>query len=337
MKLFIFGSTGDLVKRKVLSALQELQLKNLEVYAVGRKNFTDETYGEFACDENCSLSFKKSLKYIQINYDSDFICEECMAHLDEAGVNYFYLALPPKLYPKIIQSAANFIQQGYKIMLLVEKPLGENHSHFKEIYDLIKKEKLEKNIFLSDHYLFKNNIKELKKHNFSEIKIISTEKIGLEGRTNYYDSIGALKDMVQSHFLNILFRISEHPININDLEIVKYVRAQYNDYVKDLGRESGTETFIYLQLKEKSKNITLITGKSLDKKSFEIEIDGKKIKNEHENSYKHLFKDFFKGKKDNFPTLEETELSWKILELIKNKKTQLRYYKEGEKWEQIIN
>jgi len=305
MKFFIFGATGDLIKRKGIPAL--VSIGNLSVYAFGRKEFTDEEYKNFICDEKCPDSFKKNLHYVKIDYDSDNFCNSCLEILDRENFNYFYIALPPSLYKKILIFLGNLKRNGFKIRVLLEKPFGESLNDALELTKIINKFDLEKDLFLSDHYLFKENVIKLKKADFNEIKIVSFEKIGLEGRKNYYDDIGSLKDMVQSHLLNILFKI----IDAEELEkfrTEKFILAQYGNgkdkgYVKDLGKISDTPTFAYLELKAGRKKIILSSGKSMNEKETSIEIDNKKIFMGELNPYPLLFKEFLHEKKENFPSI----------------------------------
>src|SRR6056297_4238998 len=104
MKLFVFGSTGDLIKRKVLPTIQELNQEDLEVYALGRKDFNKELYRDFVCNGNCNGDFKERLHYIKIDYDSKDFCDECLDYFDKEKINYFYVALPPGLYKTMLIS-----------------------------------------------------------------------------------------------------------------------------------------------------------------------------------------------------------------------------------------
>lgn len=339
MNLFIFGSTGDLVKRKVIPALQKLKIEKLKIYAIGRKEFENKEYKDFVCEDNCSIEFKKTMSYIKINYNQDSFCDECNPFLDKEEINFFYLALPPNLYENTLKFILGLKRKGYKVKILIEKPLGESLAHFKELKKIIDKE-VKGDIFISDHYLFKNKILSLEKNNFQKLKIISTEKLGLEKRAGYYDESGALKDMVQSHLLNVLFKLYPEKIKLEDVKIKSYVNAQYGNgidegYVKELGKKSDTETFVSIELIIKGKNILIITGKKLKEKIFEIEMDGKKIKIPEENSYIKLFEDFLSLKPKNFPSINQTFLSWEIIEKINKLKSPLEYYKENSKLEEL--
>ena len=175
MKLFIFGSTGDLVKRKVLPALQALDEDKLEIWAIGRRNFTNEIYRDFVCGKKCNSLFKKRINYIKIDFEKGNLCEFREDILDRNRTNYFYISMPPKFFDKILISLTKLKERGFKIKILMEKPFGENLEHAKKLKKIIQKGNLEKDIFLSDHYLFKKNIISLKKNNFEKIKLISIE------------------------------------------------------------------------------------------------------------------------------------------------------------------
>jgi len=342
MKLFIFGSTGDLIKRKVLPTLQTLQKKNLEIWSIGRRNFTNETYKNFVCNNKCNSSFKDKINYIQINFEKQNICKFCKKILDKNKTNYFYISMPPRSFDKILISLAKLKKEGFKIKILIEKPFGENLTHAKNLEKIIKKENLKKDVFLSDHYLFKKNIINLKKTNTKKIQIISIEKLGLEKRKNYYDNIGALKDMVQSHFFNILFKLLKNPEELKSLKILNYIQAQYGNgvntgYVKELGKQSQTETFVYLKIKLNKQEFIFITGKGFNKKQSQLKIDDKTLSFKQGNPYSLLFSKFFSEKKEFFPTISNAILSWEIIEKINIKKSKLKYYKKGSSLNQILN
>ncbi len=332
MKLFIFGSTGDLVKRKVLPALQSLKKRDLEVWALGRRNFTKKDYKNFVCADKLSNSFRKKIHYIKINFEKEDICSQCLNLFDKIETNYIYIALPPSNIDKILLSLIKIRDEGFKIKILIEKPFGDSIESALKLKDIVDKNNLERDIFLSDHYLFKENIpKNIK--NFKKIEFISLEKLGLENRITYYDKTGALKDMVQNHFLHLFFKLTGHK-NLQNFKIQKFVRAQYGDgktkgYVKELRKKSDTETCVYLEIEAQDKTIIFFTGKKFSKKEAKLKIDSKTRYLKSGEEYKRIFADFFKNKKDNFPTINDTINAWKVIEKIEKKKPKLKYYEEG--------
>src|SRR3989344_6400669 len=94
MKLFIFGATGDLVKRKVVPALVSMGRNDIEIVALGRKTLTSEEYQSFVCDD-CFAHFDKKPEYEHVNFEGSLTCDECEKHLERGETTYFYSALPP--------------------------------------------------------------------------------------------------------------------------------------------------------------------------------------------------------------------------------------------------
>ena len=331
MNLLIFGSTGDLVKRKVMPALQELKLKDLKIFALGRKDFTDEIYKDFICEGKCSTSFRKQISYKKINFEVK-LREQILDILDKDNENFVYLSLPPELIELVLLGLSE-LNSEFKLRILIEKPFGTNLDNALKLEKIIKAHFNLKQIYLSDHYLFKEPIIELvkDKNKIEDLEIVSLEELGLENR-GYYDSTGALRDMVQSHFMNILFKLIKSS-ELQDFSINTFKRAQYGysqdkkSYVSELGRQSNTETFVDLELKVDKKRIRMVTGKAFKEKTAFIEINGKKIDMKDKiNPYIKLLNDFFSGKPGEFPTIKDSVLAWKIINKIEENKPELEYY-----------
>ena len=338
MKFFIFGSTGDLVKRKIVPALSNIPLPDLEIIALGRRDFIDNSsYNDFICESGmCFNHLNKKPEYNKIDFKDEIVCEKCIEKLEKKNTNFFYSAMPPQNIEIIIEYVGKIKKNGYKVKLLIEKPFGENLESAEYLKKVIEKENLLEDIFISDHYVFKDEIINLSKLDFKKIKIVSLESVGLENRIGYYDGAGALKDMVQNHFLNIIFKLIDNPEEeFENFNIISFERGQYGNgenigYVKELGKSSNTETFIKILLKTKTKEIEFVTGKKFNEKVSFMEIDGKKITLDNKkNSYEKLIFDFLSERKNNFPTIDKTILSWKIIDKIKSVETKLKYYSEG--------
>jgi len=332
MNLFIFGSTGDLVKRKVLPALNKRDLKDLNIFAIGRRDFIDEVYFDFACKKEDKI--KDRIHYFKTEFDKYDICEECEKGLSKGEINYFYVSLPPNLYLVVFNKIKKIKEKGYKVSVLVEKPFGNSLKEAKELSGVLESFDLDKDVLINDHYLFKKEILQLKKQYFQELKISFAEKLGLENRITYYDSVGALVDMVQSHLLNILFKFLSKD-EINNLEVVSYEKKQYDGYEKELGMESQTETFVRIILKTGEKNIELITGKKFSKKESILLVDNKKMFIEIGDPYIEIFNNFLENKKENFLKIENVFEAWKIIEKIKQKENKLTKYDSGIKFSEI--
>lgn len=320
MKLFVFGSTGDLVKRKVLPALHKFE--NLKTYVLGRKILDNEQYNNEYC-KKCSKEFKLNLNYLQLNLEKE-IYSQIKGYLDNSDVNYFYISMPPEFTLNLIRSIIHIRDSGFQIQVLVEKPFGANLKEARLLQKLIKKNKIEEDIYLSDHYLFKESLFNLKESNFNKLKVVSLEELGVEGRV-YYDSVGALKDMIQSHFLNIIHKLMK--FSDKDVEIKKIKFGQYQDYKKDISKESNTETYVKLDLEIKGREIELETGKKFNKKESFIELDKIKTDISLDNEcYCNLFESFFNKRKEKFPTINNSIVNWKIIERIEKNKSEVFLY-----------
>jgi len=292
-----------------MRALQELEKNDLEIYAIGRREMDRKEYQNFICSDWCDLKFRNSIHYLNVDFKNLNFEDK----LSEKGINYFYISLPPLEYKNVFKFLEKFIDKGYEIKVLVEKPFGKDLENAKDLKNFIEHSNLKGDLFISDHYLFKESFMNLPKK-FNQIKIVSIEEIGLENRVTYYDKTGALKDMIQSHFLNLILKNLKFKINLNEIEILNFVKGQYKDYSKELGKKSLTETFANLKFKCCDKEFEFITGKGFAKKESFVEIDGKKFVDEFDNSYVEIFKKFFDLKMEDFPTIEDSILGWEIIE-----------------------
>lgn len=339
MKLFIFGSTGDLVKRKIIPAFRELQIDDLEIIALGRKDFNQETYQGYVCnDQKCFDDFEIKPQYHKIEFGEALICEHCGEFLERNKINYFYSAMPPHNTASIMRYLGKLKREGFQIRALLEKPFGTSLEDALNLKEIAKIEGIADDIYISDHYLFKEEIIKIHPRNFNKLKIVSLEKVGLENRISYYNDVGAFKDMVQSHFFNITFKIlGKSLLDLNNFEVKKYERGQYEGYVNELGLDSETETFVRVVIAGEDKEFEYITGKKFNEKVSFVEIDGEKIDLISErNSYVDLFINFFAGKKDSFPSLDDAIKAWKITIEIELKRSPVFKYKSNSSIESYI-
>lgn len=322
----IFGSTGDLTARKLLPAIARLhQEKEIpektHVVCLGRKDFTKETYlaymSQFA---NVKLDIPRLSELVvyhpmEITSSSDYEAlvsyMTSVRHKDTREL--FYLAIGPDLFPIV---SKNINQSGLVTIgnlnqsIIFEKPFGHDLDSAKDINQMLWNYFDEKQIYRIDHYLgkemiqniimvrFANRIFEEIWHNRSikNVKIFSKETDGILNRAGYYDQAGALKDMVQSHLLQMLSLIAmEVPMSyhsedvknekvkvLNHLSFDKesLVFAQYDGYLqeKNIPESSSTETFVFLKLfvntpRFKGVPFYLMTGKKLDRKESEIIVE----------------------------------------------------------------
>ena len=328
---------------KSFQAFRDLKQENLEIVALGRKEFTDEMYRDFICDDDCFKDFKFKPKYHKVNFEGELKCEGCDDYLSKDEENFFYSALPPRNIGTLLRYIGAVKRQGFNVSVLIEKPFGISLADAKRLKALAERQNLIDDVFISDHYLFYSRLLSLGVTSFKNLKIVSLEKIGLENRSSY-DEVGALKDMVQKslpeYHLQIFGRAGKE---FADFKVVNFTKGQYGNgkgsgYVKDLGKPSETETFVSLILETKEKHFEFITGKKFDKKESFMELDGKKVYLDTSvNPYSRLFSDFFAKNKKSFATIEQSLLAWEIIEKIESENPPLKYYKENAKADDVIN
>ena len=338
--LFIFGSTGDLVRRKVIPALHSLSeeknigkklgFSELEIWGLGRRDFDRATYQDFAChSNNCSLPFRESLHYFKINFEKDNFCQPCISLFSRDRLNFVYIALPPFLYPSVLSQLGELKKRSFALRILLEKPFGGSLQEAKKLKKLIEKEGLA--VFLADHYLFKKAVFSLRPREFSSLEIVSLEKVGLEGRVSYYDQTGALKDMIQSHFLNITFRLLPfEKERLKNLSLVQFKRGQYQGYAQELGKPSLVETFVDLSFQTEGRSFRFVTGKKFAQKLSYLKIDQAKKNLEDEKAYQRMLRCFFQGKKEKFVSFSDSLLTWEITEIFSHQETSLEIYPDNQ-------
>ncbi len=256
-------------------------------------------------DPGESDGYPKLLEYLNKLEDTHGMCMNRL----------YYLSIPPQLFTGVVQNigAAGLnesCQHGEaKTRLLVEKPFG---------YDLASAEKLiaqtndvfkEQQVFRIDHYLAKEtvqNILSFRLHNpvfagiwdgahIDRIDVVANEKIGIEGRANFYDGVGAVRDFVQSHLLQLvavttmeipndheshsIHQVRQHLLeSIAPADPSQAVRGQYDSYRDEVGKaDSNTETYASIPLNlgaERWQNtpVVITTGKALAEKRTEISV-----------------------------------------------------------------
>jgi len=239
----IFGASGDLTKRKLVPAIYSLFVQNLlpEKFAllgVSRTEFSDDEFRmkmksaieEFKEIDDSSLidEFVNKMFYTSINFNETSTYRKLNEKITGirkissiSGNTIFYLSTPPSLYGTIPQHLAavglNKQDDGWK-RLIIEKPFGYDLQSALKLKNELLKNWEEEQIFRIDHYLGKETVQNLLVTRFSNgifeplwnrnfihhVEITSSESIGVEKRGGYYETSGALRDMVQNHLLQIV-------------------------------------------------------------------------------------------------------------------------------------
>ncbi|MCX8035138.1 MAG: hypothetical protein N3A71_02545 [Candidatus Dojkabacteria bacterium] len=283
IQFVIAGISGDVSKRKVLPAIKEFVVLNpdtkINLYGLSRSvvdtNEMQSIVGEY---DNLFINL------IQYDYrDSELISNI----LSSAEYTIVYLALPPVAFVNLLNLFC-FLDKS-KFDIVIEKPFASNFDEYQNILNIVQNCRLEKNVHFFDHYMFKPGLDFDKYYSefddlfdnhvnkISKIHIRALEKIGIEGRGNYYDKIGAIKDMIFHLFSMLLklYRKIGNVLEVNDLDVRNIVKAQYNGYRDEVDNHNSlTETYFLIDSFDKKNGIHIIfeSGKKQPEKETSIEI-----------------------------------------------------------------
>ena len=346
MNIVIFGGTGDLATRKLLPALfrhhKSSRLpKEVKIIGIGSRSLSNDEYlnlireklnehlkqSEF--NSNQIDLFLECLNYSKIDFNNSKDFETLNNYDLSKSKSLFYLAVSPSFYTKITENLNALGSINNDSVIVVEKPIGEDLNSSIKINQSLASYFEEQQIFRIDHYLGKEAVQNLLALRFGNIlfekvwsniaidhvQITVAETLGLENRGSYYDEVGAIKDMLQNHMLQILCLVSmEPPTSINSESIrdekLKVLRSlkpmskdeienncvigQYKDgaiggktkpsYLDEEGvkEKSKTETFISLKLQIDNWRWSgvpffLRTGKRMSEKKSEIVVQFKEV------------------------------------------------------------
>ena len=264
--LVIFGASGDLTDRKLLPAIRQLAAHNrlrpeFALVGVARTVMSDEAWAETCLDHGggggaaAEWAPKASFRYVSGGYDDQEtyrrlgeVLTECDRTLGTGGHRVFYLATPPRLFGIIARQLGECglnasAEEGWP-RLVIEKPFGWDEASARSLYTDIGASFEESRIFRIDHYLAKDTVQNLLALRFANsifepiwnrnwvdnVQITVAETIGVGTRGGFYDTTGAVRDIVQNHVLQVLSLFlmepptSFHPEAIRD-EKVKLLRA----------------------------------------------------------------------------------------------------------------
>ncbi len=355
--LVIYGALGDLSRRKLIISLYRLENANLlepdtRITGVDRHEFSNEEFIEIAhkslqeflseaLDNAVWQRFATRLAYLQIDL-MDMAQYQSLKTIIDADkrimVNYF--AVSPFLFKSICQGLAHCGVLTDESRMVMEKPIGHDLKSSKEINDVVASVFKESQVFRIDHYLGKETVLNLLALRFANsifttnwnhntidhIQITVGEEVGIEGRWDYFDKTGQLRDMLQNHLLQILtFIAMEPPVNLEAASIhsekikvlkalrpitkrnveEKTVRGQYTaGYVKGVAvpgyleeeganTESTAESFVAIRVdidnwRWAGVPFYMRTGKRMPNKRTEIVVYFKQLPH---NIFRNSFRD----------------------------------------------
>ncbi|MFE7194688.1 glucose-6-phosphate dehydrogenase [Kitasatospora sp. NPDC057541] len=244
-RLAVFGATGDLTARYLLPALAALRAgghlgDRLVLTGASREDWSTERYREWAAEQldrhgedspaEARAAVIASARYLRADVTSP---EDVAAAVAGEGPVAVYLALPPALFPAAVSALHRAgLPAGSRIVL--EKPFGEDLAGAEELNRLIAGLVPERAVFRVDHFLAMTTVQNVlgsrlanrmlepiwNSTHIAEVDIVWDETLALEGRAGYYDHVGALKDMIQNHLLQLLCLVAmEPPITLGERDL----------------------------------------------------------------------------------------------------------------------
>ncbi|MBI4782306.1 MAG: glucose-6-phosphate dehydrogenase [Oscillatoriophycideae cyanobacterium NC_groundwater_1537_Pr4_S-0.65um_50_18] len=352
--LVIFGASGDLTQRKLIPALYQMKLERrlppeITIVGVARREWSDDFFREHMREgveqfggglgkQEVWDDFARGLYYCSGDMDSPESYEKLKKLLNNLDVErgtrgnrVFYLAVAPRFFPEAILQlgAANMLTDPDKQRLVIEKPFGKDLNSAQSLNKVVTQVCSESQVYRIDHYLGKETVQNLMVFRFANaifeplwnrqfvdhIQITVSETVGLEGRAGYYETAGALRDMVQNHLMQLFSLTAMEPPNSLDADSIRNekvkvlqathlydierldfsaIRGQYTAGWRDnksvpgyreeegASAESTTPTYAALKLsidnwRWKGVPFYLRTGKRMPKKVSEIAIQFREV------------------------------------------------------------
>ncbi len=345
--IVIFGASGDLTQRKLVPALHTLSCRQLlsrkkHVIGISRSDYSDEAFHRRLYDgvveysraasgprDVCQLwpEYAKNYSYIAgdlSDLETYRRLGDRLASLNGAGEAnsasgagsnvLFYLAVPPVLYPMIVErlgkSGLNQSEAGWR-RVIVEKPFGHDLESARQLNDELHAVFDERQVYRIDHYLGKETVQNIMSFRFANaifeplwsrnyidhVQISVAESVGVGHRAGYYEGAGVLRDMFQNHLMQLLTLTAlEPPVAfeagaLRDEKakvlraispITQSVRGQYREYrdEEEVAPDSDTATYAALKLwvdnwRWRGVPFYLRSGKRLALKTTEIAIEFK--------------------------------------------------------------
>ena len=244
----IFGATGHLSRNKLLPALYHLEAsgripKGTIILCLGRTEFTNESWREEVCfnigdkirgsvNEEVIQRFGERLRYLQGDLHDDALYQkvnELITNANEYPTNMaFYMSLRPSEFGPVIEklgsSGLTNEKHGWR-RVVIEKPFGSDLESAQVLERKLHRFLEEKQIYRIDHYLGKGTVQNILVFRFANVmleplwnrnyidhvQITHSETAGIENRAHYYDRAGALRDMIQSHLLQLMTLVAMEP------------------------------------------------------------------------------------------------------------------------------
>jgi glucose-6-phosphate 1-dehydrogenase len=275
--IVIFGASGDLTKRKLLPALYNLRCygllpKDFAIIGVARKELDDagfrdqlsqdiRTFATTAVDPEVWADFQQRLYYTSGDFNDDATYQKLAAQAAQADAKHktggnvlFYLATPPSAFSEIAQhlgkAGLTKSNNGWQ-RVVIEKPFGRDLDSARQLNRELHEVLSEDQIYRIDHYLGKETVQNILVFRFANgifepiwnrryienVQMTVAEELGVENRGGYYETAGALRDMIQTHMFQLMALVAMEPPSTLGAQAVRNEKAKVLEAIKPMEAE----------------------------------------------------------------------------------------------------